>query len=199
MKIKRLDNLTSDAVFSQIAALHERLLAAGVLARLGPNFLIRLYKELVIYSESAVYVVEENEKIIAFVACTANSNTFYKRFIYRNWDAIIPILLKLVNPSLLKRSFSILNYLTKKPNIDTPSAELLSIAVVENAHRKGIASQLMLKVFDFMHENNVDKFKVTAAQTQQAAQEFYKSKGGIARETIELGKLTSNIFYFTLD
>lgn len=199
MEINKLSKLTNDAVFSQIALLHIKLLSAGVLARLGPSFLINLYKALAKSPQSAVYVLQEHEKIIAFVACTANINTFYRQFFYENWTSIFLILPKLFNPMLFKRSFSIFHYLLKKTDKVQPNAELLSIAVAEQAHRLGVGSKLILKVYDFMKENNVDIFKVTAAHTQQSAQIFYQSKGGVESGTIVLGKLKSSIYYFTVE
>jgi len=198
MQVIRLNKKTHDGIYQQIAIIHENLLAEGVLAKLGSNFLMKLYKALVNDSEAAVYVIQENEKILAFVSCTTNTNNFYKQFIYSNWTSMILILPKLCTPILLKRSFSLLKYLIKKTDNETPVAELLSIAVAKDAHRVGLGSKLMTKVFDFMKENHVDSFKVTAALTQKSAHKFYESKGGISMESIELGKLKSYIYHFTI-
>lgn len=196
MQIKRLDNLSDDNIFQQIALMHERFLSAGVLAKLGSSFLIRLYKSLVDDAHSAVYIAQTNEEVLAFVSCTRNTNKFYKRFLYKNSVPIILALPKLCTPALLKRSFSLLHYLVKKPEQKSPEAELLSIAVGEQSHRSGVGSQLMIKVFDFMKENQIDCFKVTAAYTQEAAHHFYQSKGGVLSESIELGHLKSSVYYF---
>lgn len=199
MQINKLCDSSSDEIFRQIAILHERLLSAGVLATLGHNFLIKLYQSLANSPGSAVYVVQENDKVLGFVACTVNTNFFYKQFLYKNLGLMCSIIPKLCTVTLLKRSFSLLKYVTGKPVIGIPTAELLSIAVIEDAHRLGIGGKLMSKVLDFMRENKVERYKVTAAQTQKSAHKFYQSKGGVSSQSIELGKLKSQIYYFKVD
>lgn len=199
MNMYQLSQETEEGIFRQIAHLHQDLLAAGLLSELGSDFLSKLYQSLAACPESAVYVLEKEGRVLAFVACTLNTNRFYKKFLYSNGLSLCYLLPKLCKPVLLKRAFSLFHYLIKKSNTREPAAELLSIAVVEGAHRGGLGSQLINQVIDFMKEKNVDCFKVTAAQTQKSAHQFYQSHGGIAAEEIDLGTLKSNVYYFNLN
>jgi ribosomal protein S18 acetylase RimI-like enzyme len=194
MLIEKLESAGPD-VFRQVAEIHEARLDAGLLARLGTEFLSRFYEYVATDPGSVLFVARSDGRVDAFLSATEDTHRLYRRFLVRRLASLIPLLVpRLLDPRNLLRAASLRRYLAAKPLASLPPAELLSMAVREGAQQKGIGRELVASLRSEFRRRGISRFRVTAAETQHAALRFYPAVGGELVGTTELGPLRSSIF-----
>ena len=96
----------------------------------------------------------------------------------------------------MRRGLSLARYIGSKSS--SPATELLSIAVDPRFQRSGAGAELLrdfrLKLLIY----DVQKFRVTASDTQKGALQFYRKHGGIIVSETDLGGLRSFTFVMSV-
>jgi len=132
----------------QIAKIHTREIDRGFLCQLGERFLTKLYEAIIVSSGAFVVVAEEGDRVVGFISGCVNVNYFYRDFLRRSGPRAAFVLLpKIFKPSILKQIFETLMYPRRKEEIEAPKAELLTIAVLREFHRQGLAQNFLINLF----------------------------------------------------
>jgi ribosomal-protein-alanine N-acetyltransferase len=88
----------------------------------------------------------------------------------RGWLAIIPALRDVAPAGVLPIGFAVARAVTDE-------AELLSIGVLEQFRRQGLATQLLAQVVDFVAARGVEKLFLEVAEDKAGAQSLYQAHG----------------------
>jgi ribosomal protein S18 acetylase RimI-like enzyme len=190
VEIHTIEGGGHERICKRVAEIHAETLTVGLLATLGEPFLERLYRSSVRDKSCVLIVAVEDSRIIGFVMGSIAPSSLYLRSALRSFPQILMAILK--RPSLLNRVLSVLRYAMRSTGY--PSAELLSIAVCPEHRRTGVSGILLREFKSKMMIRNVDKFRVTAADTQMAALKFYRRNGGVPISEFDLGGLRSVTF-----
>lgn len=166
----------------QIAYLHHSAIDKGFLSSLGSGFLNALYKYLI--SKEIVLVCREGETVLGFVSCSLNSGKMMRKFLFNPSGVVSFFWAILKKPSLI---FSALETMRiplknksggeKKPGLDLPEAELLSISVDPGTQKAGIGTLLLSGLEKRLREEGVKEYKVVAGANLVAANRFYQKNG----------------------
>ena len=160
-----------------MAALHRSELPDGFLSSLGDAFLVRLYRRVVRSSRSFAIVASTDELAVAgFVAGTEDTGLLYRQFLAL--DGLVAGLAAL--PQLLRSPQRVLETLrygssgAKEPS-DLPPAELLSLAVVPEARRRGVGRALVGSFQLELARRGVAASRVVVAASNAAAIDLYRA------------------------
>ncbi len=195
MQIVRLSPEAPENLFKGLAALHERQLAVGGLAILGPEFLALLYKYLAGHANCILVAAVEDNNAVGFVCGTLFRGGLLSRFALRHGLEILAILLfRLIRqPSLLGRILPLVSYMfAGEEELETKN-ELLSIAVDAPFQRQGIARKLVAELSCWLQQQGQETFMVSVSTTQENGFAFYQSIGGQVRSEIKLGPLVTRV------
>lgn len=166
----------------QIALIHHSAIQTGFLSSLGIGFLGSLYRYLI--NNEIVLVCREGETVHGFVSCSINSGKMMKKFLF-NPTGVVSFLWAILKRPLL--IFSALETMRipfknksageKKPGLDLPEAELLSISVDPGTQKAGIGTLLLSGLERRLREEGVKEYKVVAGANLIAANRFYQKNG----------------------
>jgi len=163
---------------SQIAKIHIREINQGFLGQLGEEFLAKLYEAIIVSPEAFIVVAEEGNQVVGFISGCVNANHFYRDFLRKHGHrAALVLLPKILRPSILKQIFETLMYPCQKEEIEAPKAELLTIAVLREFHRQGLAQKLFEKFISEMNNRGIKQFKVLVGESLSSAIAFYEKMG----------------------
>jgi glycosyltransferase involved in cell wall biosynthesis/ribosomal protein S18 acetylase RimI-like enzyme len=167
-----------------IARLHVESISAGFLPRLGTRFLRQIYRALLEFPGSVVYVADDGVGPIGFVAGVTDTGEFYRFFARRHAArAALAAVPRLLRPSNLRRAWETWHY--EGGEIDVP-AELLAMAVVGDARGRGIGTELGRRFLDELQARGVDQVKVVVGHTNRRAVGAYRRMGFEEVGTIEV-------------
>lgn len=173
----------------QIAKIHVREINQGFLSQLGEKFLTKLYEAMIVSSEAFIVVAEETDSVVGFIGGCVNVNHFYRDFLRKHGPgAAFMLLPKIFKPSILKQIFETLRYPHQKEEIEVPKAELLTIAVLREFHRQGLAQKLFAKFISEMNERGIKQFKVLVGEGLSPAIAFYEKVGFRFRSSMVVHK-----------
>ena len=188
----------SDSI--QIANLHHSAIKSGFLSSLGLGFLNSLYKYLII--KEIVLVYRDGEKVLGFVSCSLCSGKMMRKFLFNPGGVLsfLPAVLK--KPSLILRALETMRIPVKnksagekKPGLNLPDAELLSISVKPGTQKEGIGTLLLSGLEKRLREEGVKQYKAVAGATLVAANSFYQKNGFHLTTEISIhGKDISNVY-----
>jgi len=159
-----------------VAKLHVKKLYKGFLSSLGEKVGRYIYQAIV-ESDGAFGFVAVNEgKIIGFVCCAENRGAYYKyalkkHFLGLSW-AMLPKMLRLCN---IRNAVEKLFHSSRAENI-LPSAEILAIAVDEQARGMGVGRKLIEHSREEFRKRGIGQIKVITGEAQQA-KGFYETLG----------------------
>jgi len=122
-----------------VAALHRLGIATGFLSSLGERFLRQMYAALPSAPAGFGCVWEEADgRVLGFVACAETTGRLYKQALLRRGVLMAGALLpRCFRPSVLRCLWETLRY-PSDVGQNLPAAEVLSIAVTEEARGRGI-------------------------------------------------------------
>lgn len=190
IQLVRLKSGTARESFRQIAELHADQLKAGLLASFGVPFLERFYRRAATDSHAIVIASVKDGEVVGFVMGCVSPFKFYIRMLIWLWPTIIWQFLR--RPGHMYRGLSLARYVGSKSS--GPAPELLSIVVDPEVQRSGAGAELLRDFKLELLACGVQKFRVTASETQKAALRFYRKHGGIAIAETDLGGLRSFTF-----
>lgn len=167
-----------------IADLHMRGIGTGFLSSLGPGFLSVLYRAMIQDPDSAVLVADRDGDVVGFVAGTADTGRFYRRFARRYAPAAGIAVLTRLRPRMLSRMRETRGY-GSSPKGDV-KAELLSMAVATAARGRGLANRLGLELLEWARTRQITSMKVVVGAANEPAIRVYHKLGFGEDQTIEV-------------
>ncbi|UCF44047.1 MAG: GNAT family N-acetyltransferase [Planctomycetota bacterium] len=179
-----------------IANLHIQGINTGFISSLGVDFVTALYEAIAKSTSSFGYAVEDNDKVLGFVTFTTNLNKLYKSIIAKKgWRFALLLAGKMFSLDKIKKVFETLFYPSRiKKKMNVPSAELLSIAINPETCRRGLATQLVKKGFEYCQRMGLDKVKVLVAADNEPANRLYLKCGFKLVGQIDNHGITSNVY-----
>lgn len=162
-----------------LAALHAQRIGEGFLVTLGHRFLARLYRRIARSPGSVLLVAEADGRVVGFVAATTSTRRLYAEFLRH--DAVPAALA--AAPAVLRapmRAWETLRY--GAGHDDLPAAEVLSIAVADDASGRGIGGALLAAALDALAQEGAAEARVVTAVGNDAALAMYE-RAGFRRRT----------------
>lgn len=173
---------TDDAAAA--AALHASEIGEGFLPTLGPAFLRRLYRRLVLDPSSFVLVAEDGGgRVVGFAAVAEDLGRVYRSFAVR--DGVVAGIV--AAPRLLKGWRKVRETLRyPAATTDLPPAEVLSVAVAPEARGRGVGRALLAEATAELTRRGVDGARVVTAATNDPALALYRAAGFREAERLEV-------------
>jgi ribosomal protein S18 acetylase RimI-like enzyme len=217
LEIVRLTPSVPAARFSDVARIHAAEIHLGILPLLGPRFLSRLYRQMAGTDRTGVWAAMESDEVLGFICGCADVKAMYRSVCLR---AAVPLGLSTAwgivrHPRLLMTIGSALTYPFRSQAAETsagaepgshgqqagapaagPRAELLSIAIRADAHRRGIGRMLVRAFEENLAAWDVhDGYWVTTNIDEVESNGFYRAVGFAARHTVRHHNLTLQEYY----
>jgi glycosyltransferase involved in cell wall biosynthesis/ribosomal protein S18 acetylase RimI-like enzyme len=166
--------VSADARFC--ARLHRQAISTGFLSSLGDGFLTVLYRALISDPAGIVLVAEDASGPIGFVSGIADTGAFYRRFLRRSAvEAGIRAIPRLVRPSAIEKVIETLRY-GGGDHVGV-SAELLSMAVIDQRRGRGVAARLQDALFDGFRDREINAVQVVVGSDNATAIASYLRAG----------------------
>ena len=183
-----------------IARLHIKGIPTGFISSLGIKFVTALYGAIADSKHSFGFVIEENNRVIGFVAFTTDLNALYKSVILKSgFRFAILLAWKMLSWKKIKKVLETLFYPARIRKFELPKAELLSIVIQEQARSKGLATRLIQKGLAELAKRNIEKVKIFAGADLQPVNKLYQKLGAnLVRQMSSHGVLT-NIYILRTD
>jgi ribosomal protein S18 acetylase RimI-like enzyme len=179
----------------QVAALHIQCISTGFISSLGVDFVTSLYEAIAQSKSSFGVVAVRNNKVLGFAAFTTNINLLYKSIVLGKGLKFALLLAgRMFSLKRLKRVFETLFYPARIDKMNLPSAELLSIAVIGEKQRKGLAGKLIEMGFQHYREAGVNRVKVLIGADNSVGNKFYLKYGFEHAGQINNHGVLSNIY-----
>ncbi|MDA7659050.1 GNAT family N-acetyltransferase [Akkermansiaceae bacterium] len=184
-----------------ISRIHQRALESSFLAKLGAGFLAQMYGYLI--DREIVFLVMAGDRPAGFVSASVNPSGMMKRFVLNRPLCLVRIgLAVLRRPVFLKGVLETVRAPSRPEGVGTDAeaesgvmAELLSIAIDREHHRKGFASKLLTAMEGELKSRGVDCYKVVAGDKLDGANRFYRNSGfRLAGQIAIHGNDISNIY-----
>jgi len=166
-----------------IAQMHSDSIATGFLSTLGVGFIDLIYQSLIAWPHAVVLVAEAGSVPVGFVAGVKDTAEFYKHFLRRRglsagWAALP----RLWRPSQARKAWETLKYNDEEEGVDTPSAELLAMAVRPEFRGQGLGTDLGVALLKEMEA----PVKVVVGSDNLGAIRAYERMGFKRFSTIEV-------------
>ncbi|MHC4265159.1 MAG: GNAT family N-acetyltransferase [Planctomycetota bacterium] len=194
MEYIRCENLTPEHA-PEVAKLHIEGIRAGFVSSLGIDFVTALYKAIANNKTGFGFTIQEDERILGFIAFTTNINKLYKSVIARKGLRFATLLAREISSlENLKKILHTLSYPKRIKNMALPSAELLSILIIPEMRRQGRGSLLVRKGLERCLELGLKRVKVLVGTENTSANRLYQKCGFELSEQIENHGVKSNIY-----
>ena len=183
-----------------LAKLHRGGIRTGFLSSLGPAFLRQLYAALPMCRAGFGFVaVDDTAEVVGFVACAESTGTLYKQALKRRGLLMALVLSRFIfRPSKVKRMWQTLRYPATVTE-DLPQAEILSIAVADEARGKGIGRALLEAAMNEFKRRGIQDVKAAVGGGLKAANRFYQNCGFTLATTQDFHGLPTNLYVMALD
>jgi len=179
----------------RVAALHVHGIDKGFISSLGLKFVTALYKAIAGSSSSFGFAIENDDRIVGFVAFTTNLSKLYKSIIAREgWRFALLLAGRLFSLKRIKRVLETLLYPKRTGNTDEPQAELLSIVVAPELSRRGLGRELVRKGLERCRQMGLDKVRVLVGADNEPANRLYRKCGFTFVEQINNHGQACNIY-----
>lgn len=157
------------------AFLHQSTIPTSFLSSLGGTFSRQLYTGILSSPYAFGYACKgSDEQMLGFIACTEDTSKVYKSSLWRCgfWMAIslLPLLWRV---SVIRRSWETLRYPSAVGD-DLPPAEILCVAISQEAQGHGIGRELMQAALNGFRERGITRVKVAVGAGNATANHFYQ-------------------------
>jgi ribosomal protein S18 acetylase RimI-like enzyme len=168
---------------SAIAALHASRISEGFLVTLGPAFLRRLYRRVILSHGSFLLVADDDRAVCGFIAVAENTRALYREYLLR--DGAAAAIAAARGIARAPRSvLETLRYGLRADHDDEASgavaAEILATTVAADHERRGIGSRLVRAAVAELERRGVASARVVTAVGNVAAVHAYE-RGGFHR------------------
>ncbi|ASR42840.1 hypothetical protein BEN78_05030 [Xanthomonas citri pv. mangiferaeindicae] len=178
-----------NAMYRQVAELHVRCLDRSFLATLGVGFLTLMYRALDESDSTLLLVHREGDAVVGFVTGGASMGPVYKRMLRSPLRLGLNLAPAMLQPSKLRRILEILRYTrgaAAQPDLELPTAELLSLAVAPEWRGRSIAESLYRALEREFRARGVTAFRIVAGTSLAPAHRFYRRMGAEPVAEIEV-------------
>ena len=168
-----------------VAGLHACRIAEGFLVTLGPAFLRRLYRRVILSPRSFVLVVDEGTRVCGFIAVAESTGALYREYLVR--DGIAAAIAAVRGIVRAPRSvLETLRYGLRGGGGVTSgtAAEILATGVAEDCGHRGIGSRLVRAAVEELQRRGVASARVVTAVGTVAAVRAYEH-GGFRRSGLD--------------
>ena len=165
--------------------LHAGRISQGFLSFLGPAFLARLYRRIVLDPGSFLLVAEHDTETVGFIAGSTDVTGLYRSFLRR--DAVPAVLS--AAPRLLvgwRRAVETLRHGASDGAGSGRGAELLAVAVASGAEGHGVGRQLVDAFLDELRSRSRPAAHVVVGADNSAAVALYERCGFVVVDRFEL-------------
>jgi ribosomal protein S18 acetylase RimI-like enzyme len=166
-----------------VASLHASRISEGFLVTLGPAFLRRLYRRVVLSHGAFLLVADDTRTVCGFIAVAESTRALYREYLLRDgFNAAIAAAGGLVRAP--RSAWETLRYgLRARSDAgdagDSP-AEILATCVAATAAGRGIGSMLVRAAVDELLRRGVATARVVTAVGNEASVRAYE-RGGFRR------------------
>lgn len=162
-----------------IARMHIDGIATGFLPRLGPRFMRRLYRAMVMSETAVVLIADDDSGPVGYVAGAENTGAFYREFVATSGLAAgLTALPRLARPSNSLRAWQTARY--GGGDAGWPAAELLAMAVTPSRQGQGIGRHLGSELLSEFAARGIDRVKVVVGDGNDGAVRAYEKMGFVA-------------------
>jgi ribosomal-protein-alanine N-acetyltransferase len=166
-----------------VAALHADRISEGFLSSLGPGFLRRLYGRVLRSPDGFVLVAAPGPRVVGFVAGVADLGRLYQQFVLH--DGLIAGLA--AAPRLLRAIPHVVETLRYPATTEgLPDAEILAVAVAEDAGGQGIGRTLVRAATAEFTARGIEAAKVVTTADNDPALAMYRAAGFADAASIEV-------------
>lgn len=164
---------------NEVVQVHNNAFKGFFLTELGPEFLSKYYRSVARSEDGLLLGAYSDNKLLGFCAGCLRSSGFNSKLIKTNFYEFGLIGIKL----LFTRPLSLLRLIKNLSKTGTTSdkgdyAELLSIAVDQNAQNLGIGKLLMEELERYLKDRGINDLSLTTDKfNNQRTIQFYKKQG----------------------
>lgn len=189
-RIERVSASTSPRLFQQLAKLHIDSIHGGILEALGPNFVASLYRQLGKRCDVLMFTALQEDRVIGFVAGSSNVRCSLRNLGIAGFGALaISACGSAWRPSLVWKVLRTAGYFLRQPDgraaepledgaSDPARAELLAIAVAEEARGLGVGSALVTALEEeFQNSASAGEYFVSTNREEIGSNAFYRASG----------------------
>jgi ribosomal protein S18 acetylase RimI-like enzyme len=175
---------------SVVRQLHCGTFARGIIAGLGGDYVQHYYEAIVDSPSGVLFIARKDGRIVGFLAGTTNRDEFEQTTRLRGTK---PRILRRV-VTLRLSPVAIIRAIRKRRLIAgcTDRAELISIAVSDEARRRGIGLELLSAWIQSLRQQQIDSFIVFTDNPEGF--KFYRKCGAQLLFAFRLGRQTSAAF-----
>jgi ribosomal protein S18 acetylase RimI-like enzyme len=163
-----------------IAALHASRIAEGFLVTLGPAFLRRLYRRVILSPGSFLLVADDDRSVCGFIAVAENTRALYREYLLRDGAAAAIAAARGIARAP-RHVWETLRYGLRAGDGDEGSgavaAEILATTVAADHERRGIGSRLVRTAVEELERRGVASARVVTAVGNVAAVHAYERGG----------------------
>ncbi len=161
-----------------VAALHASRIREGFLVTLGPAFLRRLYRRVVLSARSFVVVAIVDGEVCGFVGVAENTGALYREFLRHDVLAAAASAVR----GIVRRPGAVLETLRYglRGGEGGPEAEILATGVGADQSGRGIGTRLVREAVAELERRGVRTARVVTAVGNVAALRTYE-RGGFHR------------------
>jgi ribosomal protein S18 acetylase RimI-like enzyme len=182
------------------AALHARQIATGFLSYLGPRFLERLYRRVVLWDGGLLLVAVEQGvstatgtgTVVGFIASADPTSGLYRQFLLHD---SVGAAIGTIGP--LVRSWRKVLETLRHGSSDGPGVgrgpEILAVAVDDRSQGHGLGRQLVLGFIDAVMARGKSEGYVVTSQDNEPALALYRRCGFRLAEEFELHPGTTSV------
>jgi ribosomal protein S18 acetylase RimI-like enzyme len=177
------DGVAGDA--KRVARLHAVQISSGFLSLLGPSFLERLYRRIVLFPRSFLLVADGPTGPVGFIAGSTDVSGLYKSFI---WHDGVRSLAGTARPLLTgwRRVLETLRHGGSAEGEGGRGGELLAVAVDPECQGQGVGGLLVSAFLDRITTSPCDAAHVIVGADNDHAVALYKRYGFIPVQRFEL-------------
>ena len=192
----------TEADAPRLAELHGSRISEGFLPTLGPAFLRRLYRRIVLSDGAFAYVGTDEADVdrgagavLGFAAAALDLRALYRTFLLH--DGLLAGVS--AAPRLVKSWRRVLETLRyPDAGTDLPKAEILAVAVDAAAGGRGLGTQLVEATTAELQRRGVHAAKVVTTPDNVAALRMYERSGFVRHTSTEVhGGTTSQVLVWS--
>lgn len=178
-----------------VAGLHASRISEGFLVSLGPAFLRRLYRRVVLSHRSFLLVADDGRSVCGFIAVAEDTGALYREYLVR--DGVMAAITAARGIARAPHSvFETLRYGLRGGEAEGTNgsstgraAEILATGVAADRAGRGIGTQLVRAAVEELERRGVASARVVTAVGNEAAVRAYE-RGGFrsrGREVVHRG------------